>query len=55
MPYVITDECVSCGTCVEECPSDAIKEGEDKYIITDDCTECGTCIEACPTGAIIEE
>lgn len=53
--YVITDDCVACGTCLEECPSGAIKEGEDKYVITEDCTECGNCVEVCPTGAIVEE
>jgi NAD-dependent dihydropyrimidine dehydrogenase PreA subunit len=54
--YKITDECVACGTCAEECPSDAIKEGDDIYTINqDDCTECGTCKEVCPTEAIIEE
>lgn len=55
MPYVITDECVACGTCKEECPSEAIMEGEEKYVITDECSECGTCIDVCPVGAIIEE
>lgn len=56
MAYVITDECVVCGACFEECPNDAIKEGEEKYtIITEDCTECGTCVEACPNEAIVEE
>ena len=24
MAYVITDECVSCGTCEGECPTEAI-------------------------------
>lgn len=56
MSFKINDECVSCGTCAEECPSDAIKEGDDIYVINqDDCTECGTCKEVCPTEAIIEE
>ncbi len=56
MAYEITDECVACGTCAEECPSEAISEGEDKYVIDQDkCTECGTCVEVCPTGAIIEK
>ena len=54
--YKITDECVACGTCAEECPSDAITEGDDIYVINqDECTECGTCKEVCPTEAIIEE
>ena len=26
MAYVITDECVSCGTCEAECPSEAISQ-----------------------------
>ena len=56
MAFKITDECVACGTCAEECPSDAIKEGDDIYVINqDDCTECGTCKDVCPTEAIIEE
>ncbi len=55
MPYVITDDCVACGTCAEECPAGAIEEGEDKYVINqDECTECGTCVEVCPNDAIIE-
>ncbi|MCK5075817.1 MAG: 4Fe-4S binding protein, partial [Calditrichia bacterium] len=33
MAYVITDECISCGACVDECPVDAITEGEDIYVI----------------------
>ena len=54
--YEITDECVSCGTCAEECPSEAISEGEDIYVIDQEkCTECETCVEVCPTGAIIEK
>ncbi|HOJ13729.1 MAG TPA: 4Fe-4S binding protein [Deltaproteobacteria bacterium] len=53
MAYVITDECISCGTCAEECPVDAISEGEDKYVIDPElCTDCGTCAEACPVDAI---
>jgi ferredoxin len=55
MAYVITDECVACGTCAEECPNDAIVEEDEKYRITDDCDECGTCVDACPVGAIVKE
>lgn len=28
MAYVITDECVACGTCAEACPAEAISEGD---------------------------
>ena len=53
MAYVISDECVACGTCAEECPAEAISEGDGKYVIdADTCLECGTCEAACPTGAI---
>ena len=54
MAYVITEDCVACGSCAAECPSDAIKEG-DIYVITDQCVECGSCVDACPSGAIIEK
>ena len=33
MAYVISDECVSCGTCAEACPAEAIHEGDGKYEI----------------------
>jgi len=55
VPYQINDECVACGTCAEECPADAIDEGEEKYAINqDECTECGTCMEVCPVDAVVE-
>ena len=55
MPHKITDECISCGSCVTECPVDAISEGDDKYVIDAKlCTDCGTCVEACPVDAIEE-
>jgi ferredoxin len=53
--YVITDECVACGTCAEECPSEAIEEGEPYLINEEKCTECGSCSEVCPVEAIIEK
>ena len=53
MAYVISDDCVMCGTCAGECPSGAINEGDGKYVIdADACVDCGTCVDACPAGAI---
>ncbi|KLU60427.1 ferredoxin [Peptococcaceae bacterium CEB3] len=55
MAFVITDECIACGSCAAECPSEAISEGDDKYVINAElCTECGTCAEVCPTGAPVK-
>ena len=52
MPYVITDECISCGACEPDCPNQAISEGETIYEIDEaKCDSCGTCAENCPTGA----
>ncbi len=36
MAYVISDECVACGTCAAECPAEAISEGDGKYVIDPD-------------------
>ena len=47
--YVITDKCVSCGTCASVCPCEAITEGADHYEINQDlCAQCGTCAANCP-------
>ena len=56
MAYVISDECVSCGTCEGECPNEAISQEDEHYVIdADACVDCGTCAEACPVGAISAE
>lgn len=55
MPYVISDECTMCDACKEECPAEAIKEGDPKYVIDpEECTDCGTCVDVCPVEAISE-
>ena len=39
MAYVIGDNCVACGTCIDECPVGAISEGDIYHINPDECTE----------------
>ncbi len=53
MAYVITDECVICGTCWEICPTESIVEHDWYYkIASNSCVECGTCVRVCPNVAI---
>jgi len=60
MSLIITDECIACDACREECPNIAIEEGDPVYVIDSDlCTECvgsfdePQCIEVCPVDCII--
>lgn len=56
MAYKITDACVACGSCVEECPVDAIAEADGKYEIdAETCASCGSCVAVCPNDAIEED
>ena len=52
MAYVISEDCIACGSCISECPAEAISEGDIYSIDPDLCTECGTCADVCPSGAI---
>jgi len=60
MSLIITDECIACDACREECPNEAIEEGDPIYLIeSDHCTECvgwfdePQCVEVCPVDCII--
>jgi len=56
MAYRITDACISCGACAEQCPAEAISQGDTQYEINPDvCLSCGACAEQCPMSAIVEE
>ena len=54
MAYVISDDCVACGTCIDECPQGAISEGEKYSINPELCIDCGSCASVCPSEAIHE-
>jgi ferredoxin len=62
MSLKITDECIACDACREECPNEAIEEGDPIYLIdADRCTECigeydePACILVCPVDSIIRD
>ena len=54
MACKITDDCTACGTCIDECPVNAISEGDIFKIDPELCTECGACMDVCPSEAIVQ-
>ena len=55
MARIISDECISCGSCEATCPVGAISLGDDHYQVdADTCIDCGACEAGCPVGAIAE-
>jgi len=54
MPWVNQHLCVGGGTCVDECPVEAITQQEDRKAIINDgqCIRCGKCHDVCPHGAV---
>jgi uncharacterized Fe-S center protein len=51
-PAVDPEKCVSCGQCVDYCPSDAINFVQYVAQIGRSCTGCGGCLSVCPQNAI---
>ena len=66
MAVLITDTCINCGACIDECPVEAIVDEDDNptdedtyYVHADKCVECvdhhdePACATACPTEGCI--
>jgi ferredoxin len=46
-------ECTGCGSCVDVCPSEAIRLVDGKALIYQEvCNGCGDCVAVCPSQAI---
>jgi NADH-quinone oxidoreductase subunit F len=52
--YSVTDDCIGCTLCAQNCPADAIemKPYQKHEIDPDKCIRCGTCKSVCPSDAI---
>ncbi|MBU1095253.1 MAG: hypothetical protein CVV23_08765 [Ignavibacteriae bacterium HGW-Ignavibacteriae-2] len=66
----VTDECINCSACIDECESNAIYNagesysvnGETKEALSEDytfivpelCNDCKSCVEVCAVDAIVE-
>jgi ferredoxin len=66
MSVKITDTCINCGACIDECPVEAIVDEDDNpvgteiyYVYADKCVECvgyhdePACAASCPTEGCI--
>jgi ferredoxin len=62
MAIRITEDCISCGACVPECPNQAISEGDGTYVVDPEaCTECvgfeahPACQAVCPVECCLPD
>jgi ferredoxin len=62
MTMKITEDCIACGACVPECPTESISEGDGiTYLISQEtCVECEghydspKCVTVCPVDCIVK-
>lgn len=50
--YKITDACIGCGKCLNNCPQRCIEPGEPYKIQQNHCLHCGNCQAVCPVNAV---
>ena len=50
--YQISDACISCGTCLDNCPQRCIEPESHYQIQQEHCLHCGNCYEVCPVKAV---
>ena len=61
MAMKITEECISCGACEPECPTQSVSQGDSIYVIdVATCVECvghydsQQCVSVCPVDCIVK-
>ena len=62
MTMKITEDCIACGACVPECPTESISEGDGITYVIDQatCVECQghadspRCVGVCPVDCIVK-
>ncbi|MDE5566667.1 MAG: 4Fe-4S binding protein [Anaeroplasmataceae bacterium] len=55
MPRFVTDSCIACGACADQCPVEAIVVEDQAKIDPDTCIDCGACESVCPVEAIVAQ
>lgn len=52
--YIVTDDCIGCGSCLDVCPQSCIDITDGKAAIRqENCLHCGNCGNVCPVDAVV--
>jgi ferredoxin len=60
MALKINEDCIACGACLPECPTNSITDGDNYVIDPATCVECvghfdaPKCVEVCPVDCIVK-